>query len=573
MLPGSAPSPPVAALGLGDDAAIVEGGSSAYFCVVCCLDLGGASQAREHAVSKKHKRRAQCGQQGMISRPFDDALRGAGVCRVLALGDCHGGRALSLFSALLRSRFYGGSAFSWAVGSRGAAPMRQLPPLEQVLGRDARLLRAAERGALVLVMSYGEIDVRCHAAKWCGEEAGAEAEAEAGAEVGGGASPDRLARAYVARVRQYVREYAAAAPGNSAVRVLPLLLAVPPASDQGHNDRAPFAGTLAGRVRATRRLNAALEAACVSAPAPGGEPGASLPVLFSGADTWHFAQAGPAGGGGGCGGDGVGGGGHAVPGSLRRDMSDGHVHVQPQLCAPVHARVRQVVARHLQLHLPASSAPSAASPRSRAAAAASIAAVAAAAAAVAAAAAAAAAATVVAVAGAGASVPPAPRRVKAWEAQVAEFQRVFAQFDRDGDGTMATKDLGAAVRALGRDLCEAELQGIISEVDDEGSGVIDFPEFLSAVCRRHCCGGCGVGGGGEEAAEAEVLEAFRAFDTTNNGTVAVTDFAQIVRSLGENSSDAEFNEMMAEMMAAGEADDGDSGRVDYADFVRMMMAK
>ena len=54
------------------------------------------------------------------------------------------------------------------------------------------------------------------------------------------------------------------------------------------------------------------------------------------------------------------------------------------------------------------------------------------------------------------------------EEQIAEFQEAFSLFDKDGDGTITTKELGTVMRSLGQNPTEAELQDMINEVDADG---------------------------------------------------------------------------------------------------------
>ena len=70
------------------------------------------------------------------------------------------------------------------------------------------------------------------------------------------------------------------------------------------------------------------------------------------------------------------------------------------------------------------------------------------------------------------------------EEQIAEFKEAFSLFDKDGDGTITTKELGTVMRSLGQNPTEAELQDMINEVDADGNGTIDFPEFLSLMARK-----------------------------------------------------------------------------------------
>lgn len=53
-----------------------------------------------------------------------------------------------------------------------------------------------------------------------------------------------------------------------------------------------------------------------------------------------------------------------------------------------------------------------------------------------------------------------------------EFKEAFSLFDKDGDGTITTKELGTVMRSLGQNPTEAELQDMINEVDADGEASI-----------------------------------------------------------------------------------------------------
>lgn len=61
-----------------------------------------------------------------------------------------------------------------------------------------------------------------------------------------------------------------------------------------------------------------------------------------------------------------------------------------------------------------------------------------------------------------------------------EFKEAFSLFDKDGDGTITTKELGTVMRSLGQNPTEAELQDMINEVDADGENSIK-PQKLPAV--------------------------------------------------------------------------------------------
>uniref|UniRef100_A0A671NUX6 Calmodulin n=1 Tax=Sinocyclocheilus anshuiensis TaxID=1608454 RepID=A0A671NUX6_9TELE len=58
------------------------------------------------------------------------------------------------------------------------------------------------------------------------------------------------------------------------------------------------------------------------------------------------------------------------------------------------------------------------------------------------------------------------------------------------------------MRSLGQNPTEAELQDMINEVDADGNGTIDFPEFLTMMARKMK----------DTDSEEEIREAFRVFD-------------------------------------------------------------
>ncbi|KAM8937810.1 LOW QUALITY PROTEIN: calmodulin-A-like [Lycaon pictus] len=143
------------------------------------------------------------------------------------------------------------------------------------------------------------------------------------------------------------------------------------------------------------------------------------------------------------------------------------------------------------------------------------------------------------------------------EEQTAEFKEAFSLFDKDGDGTITTKELGTVMRFLGENPTEAELQDMINGVDADGNGTIDFPEFLTMMARKMK----------DTDSEEEIREAFHVFDKDGNGYISAAELCHVMTNLGEKLTDEEVDEMIRE------ADIHGDGQVNYEECVQMMTAE
>ncbi|CAG5127785.1 unnamed protein product, partial [Candidula unifasciata] len=64
------------------------------------------------------------------------------------------------------------------------------------------------------------------------------------------------------------------------------------------------------------------------------------------------------------------------------------------------------------------------------------------------------------------------------------LKEAFNLFDKDGDGFITTSELGTVMRSLNQNPTSDELQDMINEVDADGSGTIDFNEFLRMMSKK-----------------------------------------------------------------------------------------
>ena len=128
--------------------------------------------------------------------------------------------------------------------------------------------------------------------------------------------------------------------------------------------------------------------------------------------------------------------------------------------------------------------------------------------------------------------------------------QAFDLFDKDSDGTVTTSELGTVMCSLGQAPSEAELQRLLNDVDADGNGVIDFPEFLTMMARQI--------DRSDATDEEEILSAFRKFDRDGNGFMPAADFRKIMTTLGQKLTKEEVEEIIRE---AG-VDSG--GRIEYS---------
>ena len=143
------------------------------------------------------------------------------------------------------------------------------------------------------------------------------------------------------------------------------------------------------------------------------------------------------------------------------------------------------------------------------------------------------------------------------EDQIAEFKEVFSLIDKNADGAITIRELGAAMMSMGQSPTEEELQEMIDEVDANGNGTIEFSEFINKMAGKMTF----------SPSEKDTYDAFRVFDKDGNGFISPTELRYVMTKMGQELTDEEVDQMIQE------ADlDGD-GQVNYREFVKMMTAK
>ncbi|KAG5887562.1 Troponin C [Gonioctena quinquepunctata] len=67
------------------------------------------------------------------------------------------------------------------------------------------------------------------------------------------------------------------------------------------------------------------------------------------------------------------------------------------------------------------------------------------------------------------------------ESTQQELKEAFRLYDKEGNGYITTATLKEILRALDEKITGRELDGIIAEIDTDGSGTVDFDEFMEMM--------------------------------------------------------------------------------------------
>lgn len=122
--------------------------------------------------------------------------------------------------------------------------------------------------------------------------------------------------------------------------------------------------------------------------------------------------------------------------------------------------------------------------------------------------------------------PTRKARNELTEEQKQEIKEAFDLFDTEGvgifqinPGYIDAKELKVAMRALGFEPKKEEVKKMISEVDREGKGVIQFADFMELMTGKIS----------ERDPREEILKAFRLFDDDTTGKISLKNLKRVSR--------------------------------------------
>ena len=139
------------------------------------------------------------------------------------------------------------------------------------------------------------------------------------------------------------------------------------------------------------------------------------------------------------------------------------------------------------------------------------------------------------------------------EDKIAEYKEAFDMFDKDGGGTISVNEIVKIMKNFGYPIKKSEAQKMISEIDDNGDGEIDFEEFVTLMERQTAYV--------DETDEELVLRAFKSFDKDNDGKITNYEFRYILSQLGDMFTEEECDTLFKE------CDLDNDGILVYQDFI------
>eukprot|EP00116_Pleurobrachia_bachei_P008418 sb/3468680/ len=139
--------------------------------------------------------------------------------------------------------------------------------------------------------------------------------------------------------------------------------------------------------------------------------------------------------------------------------------------------------------------------------------------------------------------------------QVKEFRKVFNAFDRDGNDSIGTDELGPVLMALGYSPTESDIVKVLSRFDSDSSGDLSFEEYLALMAVW------------VEEDEIQIIEAFKVFDKSGDGYVTCDELKKALCRFGEKFTEDEADEFFHLI------DVNKDGVINYEEFVKYMLSE
>jgi Ca2+-binding EF-hand superfamily protein len=138
-----------------------------------------------------------------------------------------------------------------------------------------------------------------------------------------------------------------------------------------------------------------------------------------------------------------------------------------------------------------------------------------------------------------------PARRTLTEHQIREAKDAFDLFDTTGTGAIEQKELKIALMCLGFEkTTKEEIRRLVSDLDSANPTMIDFNDFLKIIQELLPT----------RNPREELEEAFKLFDVDGTGRITFKNLKDVVTGMGEQLTEQEIIEIIAEADKTGEGD-------------------
>mmetsp|Transcript_99269 Transcript_99269/g.155225 ORF Transcript_99269/g.155225 Transcript_99269/m.155225 type:complete len:519 (+) Transcript_99269:60-1616(+) len=146
------------------------------------------------------------------------------------------------------------------------------------------------------------------------------------------------------------------------------------------------------------------------------------------------------------------------------------------------------------------------------------------------------------------------------EEKIKALRDTFTTLDANGDGFLTHQELKDGLLKAGIREIPPDLQQIMEEVDSDGSGMIDYTEFLAATLDKK-----------EYLQEDVCWAAFRVFDRNGDGKISTEELRLVLGD--EDVSDAMHASAESLKKIIEDIDTNGDGEIDFQEFMQMMRGK
>jgi len=126
--------------------------------------------------------------------------------------------------------------------------------------------------------------------------------------------------------------------------------------------------------------------------------------------------------------------------------------------------------------------------------------------------------------------------------------------DTNGDGKLDKKEIkNGYLEYFGKSMSDEEIDEMFDKVDVDGSGAIDYSEFVVASMNEK-----------NLLSNNKLQSAFKMFDKDGGGSISTDEIKQVL-SFGQNLEEAVVNDIIKQVDANGD------GEISFDEFAEMML--